>query len=144
MKNLLILAIISATIVLGSCATHAPRPDQITQVPADRLHGYQTKRGDDAEIIVTRDAGALGAACRSAFFIDGKQVAEIGPKERAHFYVSPGEYVLGIWNTGHGLCGYRAGKDRRETGQTFSANETRRFRITLDPGAGETLTPTTF
>lgn len=136
--------VMTAIIALSGCATHVPRPDQISQVPASRIHGYQTHNSGDAEIIVTRDAGALGSACRSAFFIDGNQAAEIGPSERAHFYVPAGQYVLGVWNTGKALCHYRAGKDRRETGQTFKPNEVKRFRITLDPGAGETLTPTTF
>ena len=130
-------------VALTGCVTHVPRPDQITATPPDRLHAFQTQIIDGGEVIITRDAGFSGSGCYAAVFVDGKQVAEMNPSERATFHLPAGESILGVWNTGKALCGYREGKDRREISVLLRPGETKRFRIIINPNAGVSLEPTT-
>lgn len=135
--------VILLAIVLAGCATHVPRPDQVHQVPPDRLHAFQTPVADGGTVVVTRDAGVVGSGCYIAVFVDGKQAAELSPGERASFQLPAGEFILGAWNTGKALCSYRAGKDRREVSVHLQPGESKRYRIITSLDAGMLLEPTT-
>jgi hypothetical protein len=105
---------------------------------------HQAATDGDSFIVVTRDIGYVGSGCYAAVFIDGEVAAKLGTGERAHFYVPSGDHVLGTWNTGSGLCGYREGKDRKEVSVSLKPGDTRKFRITINPNAGTVeLNPTT-
>lgn len=130
-------------LVLVGCVTHVPRPDQVQPVPVERLHAWQGNNADTGVVVVTRDAGFSGSGCYTAFFVDGKQVAELDVSERATFHLPAGEHVLGVWSTGKALCGYREGRDRRELSAMIRSDETKRYRIIVNPNAGISLEPTT-
>jgi len=142
MRHTLILVACSI-VVLAGCVTKPPRPDQLRQPPADRLLAFQSPADGDSRIVVTRDVGMQGSACFGAVFIDGKVVAKLATGERATFHVPSGEHIVGTWNTGSGLCGYREGKDRRETSTVLKAGDEKRFRITINPNSGVEISPTT-
>ena len=131
-----------AALLLTSCATQAPRQSQIKPVPADRALAYQSASDGDATIIVTRDVGFAGGGCFAGVYLDGSLVAKIDTGERASLYVPSGRHIIGTWNVGKALCGYREGKDRRETDATLKPGETRKFRILIG-NAGVEITPTT-
>jgi hypothetical protein len=130
-----------ASLLLAGCATHAPKPNEIRPVPTDRALAFQDKSGGDATLIVTRDKGFMGGGCFLAVYIDGKESARLDTGEQAMFFVPAGHHVLGTWNAGKALCGYREGTDRREADASLNPGETRRFRILIDSG-GMKLEPT--
>ena len=129
-------------LALAGCATQAPKQSQIKPVPADRVLAYQSAGDGDATIIVTRDVGFTGGGCFAGLYLDGTLVAKLDTGERASLYVPSGRHVIGTWNVGKALCGYREGKDRRETDATLKPGETRKFRILIG-NAGVEITPTT-
>lgn len=141
MRNGLIAVVLAAG--LAGCVTHVPRPDQIAPTPQERLHAFQEPIENGGEVVVTRDAGFSGSGCYAAVFVNGKQVAEMNPSERAAFHLPSGESILGVWNTGKALCGYREGKDRREISVVLHPGETKHYRIIVNPNAGISLEPTT-
>jgi hypothetical protein len=131
-----------AALLLVGCATQAPKQSQIKPVPTDRALAYQSASDGDATIIVTRDVGFTGGGCFAGLYLDGALVAKVDTGERASLYVPSGRHVIGTWNVGKALCGYREGKDRRETDATLKPGETRKFRILIG-NAGVEITPTT-
>jgi len=135
--------VVPMVMALAGCVTKPPRPDQLRTPTPDRLLAFQDPSDGDATVIVTRDVGFQGSGCYGAVFVDGKVVAKVATGERITLHIPSGDHVLGTWNTGSGLCGYREGKDRRETAVTLKTGETRRFRIIIDPNAGPSLAPTT-
>jgi hypothetical protein len=139
MKRILIAL---AALAIVGCATQAPKQSQIKAVPADRAMAFQSPSDGDATIIVTRDVGFAGGGCFAGLYLDGDLVAKMDTGERASLYVPSGRHVIGTWNVGKALCGYREGKDRRETDATLKPGETRKFRILIG-NAGVEITPTT-
>lgn len=135
--------VVSAFAVLAGCVTTPPGAEQITKTPAERLLAFQSPTDGDATLIVTRDVGYSGSACRIAVFIDGKEVARLERGERAIFHVPSGQRVLGAWGTGRGLCGYQEGKNRNETDATVKPGQTRQFRAMVVPNLGPTINPST-
>lgn len=130
-------------LALAGCVTKPPRPDQLRQPSADRLLAFQSPSDGDASITVTRDIGALQSACYMAVFLDGKVVAKLATGEVATFHVPAGDHIVGAWNTGSGLCGYREGEDRREQATILKPGGAKRFRITVNPNSGIEFSPTT-
>lgn len=133
----------ASLVALSGCVTKPPRPDQLRQPTADRLLAFQSPADGDATIVVTRDVGMSGSGCYGAIFLDGEVVAKVAAGERATFHVPAGEHIVGTWNTGSGLCGYREGEDRREVSTIVRPGEERRFRITINPSSGVEIAPTT-
>jgi hypothetical protein len=142
MKRLILCSAVALSV--SACITKPPRAEQIRQPPAERLLTHQAVSDGDSTIVVTRDVGMSGSGCYLAVFIDGVVAAKLGTGERARFYVPSGDHVLGTWNTGAALCGYREGKDRKEVSVSLKPGDIRKFRITLNPNAGNVeLNPTT-
>lgn len=137
------IAIFLGLVALAGCVTKPPRADKIVAVPSDRLLAFQTPISGGAEVVVTRDVGFAGGGCYAAFFVDGQVAAKLATGERASFAIPAGDHVLGTWNTGSGLCGFREGKDRKEVSATLKAGETRKYRITINPNSGVELNATT-
>jgi hypothetical protein len=141
MRKGLVFVFILAAIGSG-CATKPPQAGQLRTPTPDRLIGLQSRATGDASVVVTRDVGYSGSACYAAVFVDGTVVGKLGTGERAAFYMPAGQHVLGTWNTGSGLCGYREGQDRRETTVVLQPGDVKRYRILIDQG-GVAIAPTT-
>jgi hypothetical protein len=141
MRKGLIFVSILATASAG-CATKPPQAGQLRTPTADRLIGLQAHTDGDASVVVTRDIGYSGSGCYAAVFVDGVVVGKLGTGERASFYMPAGEHVLGTWNTGSGLCGYREGQDRRETSVMLKPGDVKRYRILINQ-SGVEIAPTT-
>lgn len=135
---------VAALVLLAACSSTPPRPDQVKMVPPDRVLGLQAASDGSATLVVTRDNGFVQGGCYMGVFVDGTMVAKLGNGERAQFYVSPGDHVLGTWNTGSGLCSFGDGENRREVNAAFRSGETRRFRVSVNNMSGVEITPTTF
>lgn len=134
--------IVLTVLALTGCATQAPMQNQIKPVPADRALAFQSQGDGDATIIVTRDVGLMGGGCFAGVYVDGALVAKMDTGERANLYVPSGRHIIGTWSVGKALCGYREGKDRRETDATLKPGETRKYRILIG-NSGVEIAPTT-
>lgn len=143
MRNGMRVFTVVLVLALAGCQTQPPKDTQIRTPTPDRLLAYQASSDGDATIVVTRDVGFSGSGCLGAVFIDGQVVAKLGTGERAVFHVPSGNRVLGTWNTGSGLCGYREGKDRKEVAVDLHPGDTRKYRITINPNSGVELNATT-
>jgi hypothetical protein len=75
-------------------------------------------------------------------YLDGKLVAKMDTGERVALHVPSGHHIIGTWNVGKAFCGYREGKDRRETNADLKPTETRKYRILIG-SAGVEIEPTT-
>jgi len=121
---------------LAGCSTTPVPAEKARPVPADRIHGFQAKpQGDFGTMVVTRDAGLTGSGCYVVLKIDGDKAASFGTSETATFLLEPGEKVAEIST---GICG--GGPREREV--IIKAGESRRYRISVEMGAGYSLTRT--
>ena len=119
--------------LLTGCATTAIDPSRAAPVPSGHLLAFQEATAErTATLVVTRDEGMIGMACRVVLAIDGVPAGRFSTGETAMFRVAPGERVLRSGLDGAGLCAF--GRDnwtQRET--TLRPGETKHFRISIDP-----------
>jgi len=136
MRRLQLTIVTGILLLLVGCATTPTPMSESKEAPPDRVLAFQTRpAADAATLIVIRDSGLLGGGCYSALSIDGTLDARLDPSERARFFLLPGEHVLshGRDPQGQGLCGMQVvPPTMRET--TFRPNETKYFRLTIEPG----------
>ena len=137
MRLLGLLAITS--LLLVGCSTTPIPSDQATPVPQSRLAAFQSKpSGQYGTLIVTRDSGFVGSACNTIVYIDGKKSAEIAQGETAKFYLPVGEVIIGVNSTA--MCG----GGLKERSLVMSADNTKKYRISIDTSMSMDLSPTAF
>lgn len=137
MRLLGLLAITS--LLLVGCSTTPIPSDQATPVPPSRLVAFQNKpSGQYGTLIITRDSGFVGSACNTIVYIDGKKSAEISQGETAKFYLPVGETIIGVNSTA--MCG----GGLKERSLVMSAENTKKFRISIDTSMSMDLSPTAF
>ena len=83
-------------VVLAGCSSFRPDPENITEVPGDRLLAYQDEFQNGGQLVVNRDMGLMGGGCYVAIEVDRKLAARIGMAEVASFQVPAGTRVLGL------------------------------------------------
>lgn len=134
-----LLASIAMCVMVAGCASTALSDSESTPTGSGNLLAYQSKLSSNSGVVVVkRDSGMLGAACRIGFYIDGQLAGRIDTSEIAQFHVPAGERLVGIGPGGAGLCSNLA---LREQSVNLEAGKTRRFRISTD-ASGVALTPT--
>ncbi|MBN5294396.1 hypothetical protein JY477_00725 [Serratia marcescens] len=139
MKKIAVL--VTAVGLLIGCSTNAVPPNQAIDASPNRIFGHQGKTDEMAQLLVVRDSGMVGGGCYTAVFIDGGRVALLNAKEKATFYISPGEHIIGASFEGAGLCSM--GKERQERDFTFDKGKVRVLRIYIDADANIDIKPTT-
>lgn len=130
-----------AVLLISGCATTQVSPENARFAPQDRVTGLQQKNNDSAKVIVVRDSGNVGGACYATVFIDGTPVAKLDTGEKAAFYVSPGERIVGVAFDGKGLCSF--GGTREERDISVKAGESKFYRIFTDAYGNMDIKPTT-
>lgn len=129
---------VAAVFAIAGCATSSVLDADAKDVPADRLHAFQTQSLDrSVRITITRDSGYLGAACNLGVKIDGKLAAGIGASEQAKFFVDPGTHSIVLTAYGHGICRNFSDKGLETT---VSVGRDRRYRISTD-NSGANISP---
>jgi hypothetical protein len=105
MTRIFALTVLGVALQSG-CATTPVSGNTAKSVPPDRLFASEmtTEAAGRSSLTVTRDSGMMGAACAAKFFLDGKHIADLKPKEQVRLYVVPGEYIAGVRSPG-GICG---------------------------------------
>ena len=134
-----ILIPVFSVMVLSGCVTTALPDAESVQVRSEHILAYGTlPSGPYGEIIVKRDSGMIGSACRIGFYVDGTLAGRIDTSEIAKFNVPVGERLIGIGPGASGLCSNTA---LREQSVIIKENEIRRYRISTDLASGIALTP---
>ncbi len=83
-------------VLLAGCSSFRPDPENITEVPDDRLLAFQEAYQNGGQLVVNRDMGLMGGGCYVAIEVDRKLAARIGMAEVASFQVPAGTRVLGL------------------------------------------------
>lgn len=89
-ENMKVALTVTLFLTLAACST--------TPLPIPLVEGNK--------IVVLRDAGNFGAACRTAIAVDGKRVASLGPGQTITLDATPGEHqVVASLDESAGLSG---------------------------------------
>lgn len=134
------LVLLVAALAFAGCATTPIPAEQAKPVPAARLQGFQEKpQGEYATLLITRDSGMPGARNDVKIWLGGAKAAEIGAGETVRFYLPPGEVIIGAR-----LDELLLGQPLVERSTELKPGQTRRYRISIVPGVGVDVSPTTY
>ncbi|MBB4867824.1 hypothetical protein HNP46_006743 [Pseudomonas nitritireducens] len=123
-----LLALIGACcFALAGCSTTSVPLEQSIAAPADRVLLHQAQIPGSGHLIVIRDSGFIGGGCFATVFIDGERAARLDTREKASFYITPGEHLLGAALEGSGLCAANPGK--RERDLSIKSGQVRLYRV---------------
>lgn len=126
-KTLLALSIL----IISGCATQAVLPSKAKTAPEQRIYSYQQKSSvNDAVLIVVRDSGYLGSGCDTGVYLNGKRSATLEPGEKVNFYLTAGEWSVGMKGEGK-LCISDAIPTERDI--TLQSGTTKAVRLFADP-----------
>ena len=119
---------------ITGCSTALVPLSEAVAVPFARIQAFQTQTDvTSATIIIIRDKGFVGSACRLSFYLDGVLAAQIGPRQTARFYVEPGDHLVRAEGGGGGAPGCGLNKNTGATRETtLKRGETKVFRISTD------------
>ena len=98
-------AVLVALSVMG-CATQPVTVDQALAVPPSRILAAQwlVQAPYTGSLVIKRDSGFMGSACKVRVFVDAMPVADLAPSEKVELFVAPGEHIVGAAATGM-FCG---------------------------------------
>jgi hypothetical protein len=104
MSHVKVLYILPIMIIFSACSS-GPTPVSETQPTASLLpagQSFSTEDAGDGTLRILRDYSFTGVACKNLITVNGHEVARLGVKETATFYVPAGEVFVG---TRHGCIG---------------------------------------
>lgn len=127
-----LLLAITTIAALSACST---KPAMTASGVAPML--YKKANSDTATVIITRDSGILGSACKAYVFIDGKEAATLRASESATLYVPSGRHILSF-DTARGLC--PSATDAADI--TLNKGDIKQYRIRGDINGNWQLLPT--
>jgi len=98
-----IFVVLAAALTAGCAST--PTPADSAQPPEKVLAPeVLAAGGGPARVLVKRDSGFAGAACKHTVLIDGKPVADLFRGQAVTMYTQPGRHIIGV-NVTPFLCG---------------------------------------
>ena len=102
MRLLALLFLLSFT----ACATTPLTINQASAVPPSRILAPEliAQRSNTGILVVKRDSGFMGSACKIRVFVDALPVADLAPSEKIELYVSLGEHSVVVSSPGM-FCG---------------------------------------
>ena len=91
---------------LTACATRPVSIYQAAAVPSSRILAPQwlSPAPYTGSLIIKRDSGFMGSACKVRVFIDAVPVADLAPSEKVELFVALGEHVVGA-TSASSFCG---------------------------------------
>ncbi|AGZ34723.1 MAG: hypothetical protein ACOKSU_25970 [Pseudomonas sp.] len=137
-----ILIVAASLAMLVGCATSPVPEGEAESAPGNRVTAYQAEVAEGGTIIVTRDSGFPGGGCFATVYLNGKPVARLNPKEKAHFNVPAGEWMVGAALDGKGLCGLNS--ERLEAEALIKPGQTKKYRVHTSANGDVSVKPTTF
>jgi hypothetical protein len=125
---------------LLGCAIKPVSTDHAKSVPIDRIFNNQYFLPDDnkVNVVIKRDQGHVGSACKTKVLIDGVSVASLKMSEKMVVYLTAEKHILS--SIPQGVCGGGIA----ELGIDLSAKKTATFRIGFDGNATHRIQPTVF
>ncbi len=128
-------------VLLAGCSSFRPDPENITEVPDDRLLAFQEAYQNGGQLVVNRDMGLMGGGCYVAIEVDRKLAARIGMAEVASFQVPAGTRVLGLKldPLDDTLCGM--GRLHKELAVKVEPGSTQYFHVVSENQGGFDLRP---
>jgi hypothetical protein len=102
MRIFAVLLVLSLT----ACATRPVSIYQASAVPSSRILAPQwlSPAPYTGSLIIKRDSGFMGSACKVRVFIDAVPVADLAPSEKVELFVALGEHVVGA-TSASSFCG---------------------------------------
>lgn len=112
-------------LVVAGCATRSVSVADTTPVPASRVLAPRLLQAgpNTGGLILKRDSGLMGAACRIRVSVDAVPVADLGTSEKVELFLPAGEHVLGA--TATGICG----GGMSETAVVITAGRQKIYRV---------------
>lgn len=129
------LASLCLLIALTACATHPVATSEAREVPALQ---FGEPRSGASVLIVKRDRGLMGAACKVGVYVDGTHVGQLGTSQKLVLYLPPGAHMIGARNGA--LCGGALA----EASVSLSAGSPLIYRIAIGDAGAVFLQPTAF
>lgn len=125
---------------LIGCAIKPVSTDHAKSVPIDRIFNNQYFLPDDdkVNVVIKRDQGHVGSACKTKVLIDGVSVASLKMSEKMVVYLTAEKHILS--SIPQGICG--GGIVELEI--DLSNKQTATFRIGFDANATHRIQPTVF
>lgn len=120
--------------ILG-CSTQPVATSAARSVDAQKWGANKEGYGT---LIVKRDKGTMGAACKAGVYIDGDHVGSLGTSDKVTLYLPPGEHIVGARNGG--LCGGAVS----ETSLALTSGMQKTYRISIGDMGAITIQPTAF
>lgn len=95
MKTLLITLLLG-TLGITGCSTVAVAPKDARNTPADRVQAPTLRTNDTATAVFVRDTGFLGGGVNFHIYVDGKDIIQLAPGERAEVKLDAGTRIIGV------------------------------------------------
>jgi hypothetical protein len=125
---------------LAGCAIKPVSTDKAKLVPPERIlnNQYFFPNKEKVNIVIKRDQGHVGSACKTKVLVDGIPVASLKMSEKIVIYLTAERHILS--SIPQGVCG--GGIAELEV--DLSAKKTATFRIGFDANATHRIQPTVF
>ncbi|EDY5134277.1 hypothetical protein GRN71_003376 [Salmonella enterica subsp. enterica serovar Thompson] len=133
-----VIGLISVT-MLTACSTSSVPVTAAKLAPQKRVFKYQTPT--ETTLTLVRDKGLTGSGCNATIFINGDIVAKLETGEKATFYLSEGEWVIGSSLESSGLCALNPSRMEREV--RLNKGDTKKYRVYTSWDGTMDLLPTT-
>ncbi len=135
----LIPFIIFSSCLIG-CAIKPVSTDNAKSVPPERIIDSQYFSPDErkVQVVIKRDQGHVGSACKTKVLINGVSVASLKMSEKMVVYLTAEKHILS--SLPQGVCG--GGIAELEMDLSGKRNAT--FRIGFDANASHRIQPTVF
>lgn len=127
--------LLATSLLLVSCSTQPVSNAAAKAVPTTK---WATPQPGYATLVVKRDSGMMGAACKAAVYIDGDNVGSVGPSDKVTLYLPPGEHIVGARNGS--LCGGAVS----EATVPLAAGAQKNYRIAIGDMGAIQIQPTAF
>lgn len=133
------VVVIVVFLMLGGCATTTIPVQEShpgTYDPALPAH-FLTSSANTGTLIVVRDSGFLGSACKDVVSVDAQEVGYVHPAQELTVYLPPGQHEVYAEMGEHSICA----TSRTSAIFTVVAGRTIIMDIHLQQNGGLTITP---
>lgn len=128
------------SLCLAGCVIKPVSTDKAKPVPPDRILENQYFSPDEkkVQVVIKRDQGHVGSACKTKVLVDGVSVATLKMSEKMVIYLTAEKHILS--SIPQGVCGGGIA----ELDIDLSAKRNATFRIGFDANATHRIQPTVF
>lgn len=135
----LILIFGMVTTVLG-CAIRPVSNEEAKAVPTERIldQSFFSEDSNKVLVIIKRDQGHVGSACKTQILVDGHDIAILKMSEKIKVYLTPEQHILS--SIPKGVCGGGIAELQID----LSSKKASTYRVGYDGNATHRIQPTVF